>query len=348
MPHAVWCSSLVALLVMACGSRTVAPTEDSPSPSQSPLAAASSPPAATIPPSAACVAQGRVVSTAAELQSALASATPGAQIDLAPGTYAGHFVIKSSGTAAAPSRLCGPRTAILDGGDIASGYTFYLDGASWWVVSGFTVQHGQKGVMTDRASHNVISGLLVQNIGDEGIHLRSGSSDNIIEGVTVRNTGLHDTKFGEGIYVGSAVKNWCVYTSCGPDRSDGNIIRGNDVAHTTAENIDIKEGTTGGTIADNQLSGVGMVASAATAWINVKGNDWLVEGNVGDQSLKDGFQVHEILNGWGRDNVFKGNVATVDGPGYAIYVEHASLGTQVACDNKAIDAGSGLSNVPCT
>ena len=289
-----------------------------------------------------------MVSNATELQSALSSAAPGMRIDLAPGTYSGNFVTKQSGASGTPITLCGPRTAILDGGDISSGYTLYLNGASWWILKGFTVQDGQKGVVTDHAQHNIISGLLVQNIGDEGIHLRSASSNNIVEGVTVRNTGLHDTKYGEGIYVGSAVKNWCLYSDCGPDRSDDNIIRNNTISNTTAENIDIKEGTTGGMIVDNHLSGVGMVASAATAWINVKGNGWTVKGNVGAVSLEDGFQVHQILSGWGLDNVFEANTATVDAPGYGIYVQSSSLGTVVACNNVAINAGSGLSNIPCT
>lgn len=340
----------VGFVLAACSSRGVtvaeSPSASSVSPATSASASASASPGT--PPTIPCAPNGLLVSTSAQLQAVLTSAVPGAHIRVAPGSYAGHFVTKASGTAGAPITLCGSRSAVLDGGGTASGYTLYLDTASWWTLSGFTIEGGQKGVVTDHAQHNVIAGLLVQNIGDEGIHLRSASSDNVVEGVTVRNTGLHDTKFGEGIYVGSAVKNWCKYSACGPDRSDRNVIRDNNVAQTTAENIDIKEGTTGGEILDNQLSGVGMVASAATAWINVKGNDWLVKGNVGIQSLKDGFQVHQILAGWGEGNVFETNTATVDGPGYAIYVERASLGTRVSCDNAAIHAGSGLSNTVCT
>ena len=63
----------------------------------------------------------------------------------------------------------------------------------------------------------------------------------------VRDTGLLRQFYGEGIYVGSAHKNWCKYSDCQPDASDDDIITGNDIADTTAENIDIKEGTTGGT-----------------------------------------------------------------------------------------------------
>ena len=143
-------------------------------------------------------------------------------------------------------------------------------------------------------------------------------------------------------------RNWCTYTACQPDASDRNLIKGNDVSQTTAENIDIKEGTTGGIVDGNHLSGVGMVASAATAWVNVKGNGWTITGNVGERSIGDGFAVHRVQDGWGERNVFRGNHAAVDGPGYGIYVQHSSLATLLTCDNTATGARSGLSNVDCT
>ena len=267
---------------------------------------------------------------------------------MAPGIYSGQFVAEAQGTEASPIFLCGSRDAVLDGGDIKSGYTLYLHGTSYWHLVGFTVQGGQKGVMTDHASHNVISGLYVHDVGDEAIHLRSLSSDNVVEGNTVRRTGLHSSFFGEGIYVGSANKNWCKYSGCTPDMSDRNIIRSNDISETTAENIDIKEGTTGGTIIGNHLSGIGMDPASASAWVNVKGNGWTVVGNVGLTSVKDGFQVHQVYSGWGLDNVFRSNQALVDGPGYGYYVQHTSLGTVLTCDNTATGAARGLSNTQCT
>jgi hypothetical protein len=294
-----------------------------------------------------CPATGEVVAGADQLAQALASAAPGAVIRMASGTYQGHFLAQVSGTSTAPITLCGPRDAVIDGGSTKAGYAVHLAGVSWWRLIGFTVQGGQKGVMTDHATNVLISGLYVHGIGDEAIHLRSASSDNIVENVTIRETGLLTAKFGEGIYVGSAHSNWCQYSGCGPDTSDRNVIRNNDISQTTAENVDVKEGTTGGVVAGNRLSGVGMVASAATAWVNVKGNAWRITGNVGGRSIGDGFQVHQVYPGWGEQNLFRGNQAAVDGPGYGYYVHRDSLGTVLACDNTATGAGSGLSNIRC-
>jgi hypothetical protein len=296
----------------------------------------------------ACPASQRAVSTASQLKHALENARPGQVIVLAPGSYRGQFATSKSGTPDAPITLCGPRGAVLDGGDISRGYTLHLDHASWWRVEGFTVQSGQKGVVTDGASHILIAGLYVHGIGDEGIHLRDFSSDNTVSGNVVRDTGLLEPKFGEGIYVGTAHKNWCRYSGCQPDASDRNVITGNDVADTTAENIDIKEGTTGGKIIGNHLNGTGMVASAATAWINVKGNDWTIEDNTGTDSNKDGLQVHQVYPGWGLGNVFRANKLQVNGSGYGIYVQHKRLNTVVTCNNVVSGAGRGLSNIDCT
>jgi hypothetical protein len=237
---------------------------------------------------------------------------------------------------------------VLDGGDIRHGYVFHLDRASWWRLEGFTVQNGQKGVAADGVTHDLITGLFVHSIGDEGIHLREFSSDNVVSHCVIRQTDLHRAFFGEGIYVGSAHDNWCKYTGCRPDTSNDNVIADNDIADTTAENIDIKEGTTGGTISGNHFDGSGMVASAATAWVNVKGNHWTIVGNYGTNSIGDGFSVHKVYPGWGLGNIFTRNHAAVHGPGYGIYVQSRHLGTIVSCTNVVTSAGAGFSNIACT
>jgi hypothetical protein len=305
--------------------------------------------AAPTPGAAGCpAAGGTAVSSASGLRGALSAARPGEAIVLSPGVYLGDFVVSASGTASAPITLCGPRNAVLRGKSIDSGYAFHLDHASWWRVEGFAVEGGQKGVMADGADHNLLDGLYVHGTGEEAIHLRSFSSDNTISHNVVRDTGLLKQFYGEGIYVGSAHSNWCRYSGCQPDRSDGNVLTGNDIAGTTAENIDVKEGTTGGKIIGNQFNGTGMVESAATGWINVKGNGWTVQDNAGTDSVKNGYQVHQVYPGWGTHNVFIGNRAEVNGPGYGIYVQNKRLQTVVACNNVVTGAGSGFSTIACS
>ncbi|MEU2424514.1 right-handed parallel beta-helix repeat-containing protein [Streptomyces sp. NPDC007851] len=294
-----------------------------------------------------CPAATVTVGDAKSLKRALKQARPGDVIRMLDGVYADRFTAGTPGTADRPIFLCGGPGAVLDAGDVGGGYAFHLDGASHWRLLGFTVRDGQKGVMADRVQGTVIQGLTVENIGDEGIHLRDFSSGNVVEGNTVRDTGKRKEQFGEGIYVGSAQSNWCTVTDCKPDRSDHNVIRGNHVSATTAESVDVKEGTTGGSVIGNTFDGADLSGGHNDSWVDVKGNDWLIKGNVGRHSREDGFQTHRILDGWGTGNVFQANTAQVDGPGYGFHLTPAD-GNKVTCDNKAGDAAKGLANIACS
>ncbi|GAA1799729.1 hypothetical protein HC028_16550 [Planosporangium flavigriseum] len=286
------------------------------------------------------------VSDAKSLETALSGAAPGTSILMEDGVYAGRFEASVSGTAEKPIFLCGSAGAVIDAGDINGGYAFHLNGASYWRLVGFTLRNGQKGLMADRVQRTVIQGLTVEQIGDEGIHLRTFSTDNIVENNTVRKTGLRREKFGEGIYIGSAQSNWCEHSGCNPDQSDRNIIRRNTISETTAEAVDIKEGTSGGTVVGNTFDGSSLSDSAADSWVDVKGNGWLIEGNVGRNSREDGFQTHQILSGWGTDNVFKANTAEVNGAGWGFHFAPAN-GNRVSCDNKVTGAAKGFANITC-
>ena len=284
------------------------------------------------------------VENAMELGDALGAPTPGTVIQLADGVYQGNFVATGDGTADDPIVLCGGSGAVLDGGEVGDGYVLHLDRASHWVLQGFTVQNGQKGVMVDGTTESVIRDLTVTTIGDEAIHLRKFSTDNSVIGNQIRDTGLRKEKFGEGIYIGTAESNWCDISACEPDRSDRNTISGNDIAATTSESIDIKEGTSGGVLSDNTFDGSSI--TGADSWVDVKGNGWVIDGNTGTDSPGDGFQTHEILDGWGTNNVFRNNTATLNGPGmgYSLTPERANV---VECNNTS-DTADTLSNVTCS
>jgi hypothetical protein len=288
------------------------------------------------------------VSTADQLTQALAAAQPGTVIQLADGTYSGNFSGTAVGTADQPVFLCGGSGAVLDGGsrDTSGGYVFHLDNAAYWRLVGFTVQDGQKGVVLDHTDFTVIQGMTVQHLGDEGIHLREFSDDDLVLNNTVTDTGSLNPKFGEGIYIGTAQSNWCTYTACQQDYSNNNVIRGNTISKTTAENVDIKEGTTGGALIGNSFDGSSFSPKGATGWVNAKGNDYLIKGNTGHNSSQDGFQTHQILSGWGQDNVFEGNTAVVNGPGYGFHFTPVN-GNVWTCDNTVQGAGAGNGNIPC-
>ncbi|MDP4509516.1 right-handed parallel beta-helix repeat-containing protein [Nonomuraea turcica] len=273
------------------------------------------------------------VRDAGELAAALEGVEPGAVIKLEPGVYAGRFVAATAGTEAEPIFVCGPSEAIIDGGGVKKGYAFHLKEVSHWRLVGFTVRNSQKGVMADRTSNTIIQGLTVHDIGDEAVHLRNFSSDNTVQFCMIYATGLRREKFGEGVYLGTAESNWDSFSGGQMDRSDRNIVRGN-VIRATAEAIDIKEGTSDGRIIGNIFDGSTLAGSKHNdSWVDVKGNGYLIEGNTGSNTNADGFQTHEIVDGWGTRNVFRANVIHLGNSG-GVGVNDTAGGNTISCDNK--------------
>ncbi|OQP60616.1 coagulation factor 5/8 type domain-containing protein [Niastella vici] len=295
------------------------------------------------------------VSTASQLTSALANALPGDSIVLADGTYSGHFTMAVSGTAAVPIILQGSRNAILDGGDINTGYVLHLK-AAYCTVRGFTVRNGLKGIMTDGTVYNLIDSVRVYNIGEEGIHLRTFSSHNTILRCDISYTGLKTPGYGEGVYMGSAKNNWGTYTGGNPDKSDSNQVLNNHIGpNVAAECIDVKEGTTGGLVSGNYFDASGITgANSADSWLDVKGNYYNIDGNTGynpsGSVLVDGFQVHCVYSGWGNYNVFTNNNCTVNASGYGFNIQLSgsngtTVGNKVYSNNTVTEAVSGVSNI---
>jgi hypothetical protein len=135
-----------------------------------------------------------------------------------------------------------------------------------------------------------------------------------------------------------------------PDQSNYDQALNNSVYNTTAENIDTKEGTTGGIIQGNHLDGTG--STSADSWIDVKGNNYRVEDNVGVhpgvQTPDAGAETFVLYAGYGNGNIFHGNNWNF-APGSARYGFEINGGTGnvVGCDNIATGATS-LANVACT
>jgi len=323
------------------------------------------------------------VASAAQLVSALAAANPGDTIELAAGTYVGAFVITRSGTASQPITLKGPATAVLQN-DKSTGknYGLYLNGASYWVLDGFSVIRSQKGIVTDRSNFNVLQNLSVHDVEDEAVHFRSASSDNTLQHSAIYNTGLVQPEYGEAVYLGSAKSNWGTYTADAntPDLSNRNQVLNNTIGpNVAAEGVDVKEGTSGGLIRGNAFdtSGISGQNNGDSA-IDMKGDQYTVDANTvvntpagpsnctattgwdNKNCLKDGFQLHlNTVNGitYGYNNIFSHNVFDLNttagaagyyalpaGGGYGINVQSGATGTVVCTSNSATHAPAGLSN----
>ncbi|MFC6225926.1 right-handed parallel beta-helix repeat-containing protein [Hymenobacter artigasi] len=299
------------------------------------------------------------VATASQLQAALTYAQPGDVITLADGTYTGQFTVPAgkNGTAASPVMLQGSRSAILQTNIRTSGNAaLFLLGNSYWAFRGFTVTNSKKGIMVDYSSHNLFDNLSIHTIGEEGIHFRRFSTYNVLQNSSIQSTGLVEPGYGEGCYIGSAVSNWPTYTNGDPDKCDYNTVQNTVFGdNIKAENIDIKEGTTGGTISGNTLNGKGLNgANYADSWLDVKGNGYTISGNTGTNGgpvLVDGFQTHVAVAGWGENNTFASNTCAVQAAGYGFNIQTKSgsaLGNKVYASNRVAGAAAGTTNITVT
>lgn len=288
---------------------------------------------------------GEVAQTSAELTRRLEQAQPGDVIALTQRRYVGRFAISARGTTKAPIVLCGETGSILEGPSITTGYTLHLDGAAWITVQDLSITGGQKGLVLDSSDHVTLSELSISDTGQEAVHLRRHSSDNLVSRVSISTTGLSSPEFGEGIYVGSASANWCKLTECEPDRSDRNTIESSKIANTTAEPIDVKEGTTAGVIRDNNLSST---AGRKRSAIDLKGNAWRVTDNRISVLDAPAVSIYSLAPGWGVENIIGANHFELASNGEAVHVPDGNVArqTQVACEQITITTGR-ISDASC-
>lgn len=264
--------------------------------------------------------QSVTVSTGADLLNAMVNATPGTTILVNPGTYkvskttipvdnggigtttsrSFFFYSGANGTASAHIviKSADPNNkAVLDGeGWTNGGYTMYITG-DYWDISDLRITGGAKGLILDNANHCTIKNCEIDTIGQEGLHMRDGSSYTLVDGVHVHDTGMLNDGFGEGIYVGSDNSVW--FEGDGVNTGEKgklykkychhNTIQNCEVGpNITAEPIDVKEGTTYTLIQNNVFRGPGISGNHYAdshidikgCWTEVRNNSFYVDSNV--------------------------------------------------------------------
>ncbi len=289
------------------------------------------------------------VQNAAELQTALNNAQPGDEIVLKSGIYTpsetgpkgANFWSSADGTEDKPITITSENPedmALLYGQNVENGVVLYITG-DYWNIENLSVQNAQKGIILDNSNYSNIYGCEVSETGSEGIHLRDNSSECTVKNCTVTNTGIISPGYGEAIYVGSSESTSGYGYYC-----DNNVISDCILGPgVTAELVDIKEYTTG-TIIENcimygdDISG----ETSANAFLKTKGNKSVIRNNTayqnGNTIIRNAFEVHEIVSGWGYDNEFYGNTCHMDND--SAYVVRVYSGSASASDDVRIPEGN--------
>ena len=255
--------------------------------------------------------------TSDELKAAMNKATTGDQIILAPGEYynnttmgptgsGAYFYSEESGTAASPIiiRSEDPSNPAVIRGSRRDWLTVLKIRGDYWIIKDLKFTFAKNGISLEGSDqtkiincevYNVTKGMLIDNsqkakvidsrlynIGEEGVHLRDGSSDAELDGLVIYDTGVENPRIGEAIYVGSDRKLWKDPSNKTYDEKVNNTkIRNCKLGpNVAAEGIDIKEGTTGTIVEHSFIDATGISGeNSADSFIDVKGAKVVIRYN---------------------------------------------------------------------
>ena len=328
------------------------------------------------------------VSTVADLTSATLGAKAGDTIWVAPGKYelpssncqndkfvnetgrdCGLIWLGADGTKANPVVLAGSDPAHppeIFSSDYKHNYGIHVTG-NYVILKNLKIHSFSKGVVFDNSVGALMEDCEVYHTGNEIVHVRDSSQQVTLNRNFIHGSGYEIAKYGEGIYVGTYNTGWASSqqadrdagfwgTDASQHRYSGYDWRVNDtkitcniVSGTTAENIDVKEGTVRGFVQGNMFIGDSLDYNGEVSYddanIDMKGASWTVTGNYFYNSKKQGlpyynphfnYFVEEVVmpsNGnKAGSNIEKYEKAV----GYVVSVDkYAQNGW---CDNSAIDS----------
>jgi hypothetical protein len=209
-----------------------------------------------------------MVSTSAALQAALMGAKAGDVIVVAPGMYQGTFEGTASGSASAPIVLMGQdptQPPVLS--NPSSLNDLYIHGGSYWQIQNLVLTGGLRGLLFDSVQNSYVCGIEVYAMGQEAIHMRSASSNNVVEGVYVHDTGLQAAGFGEAFYCGSVTGGY-------PPASDNNTIKYSLLGPNIGSKfVNFQPGAAGNVVDSCEFDGTGAKgANAGYSFVSLKGD----------------------------------------------------------------------------
>ena len=197
--------------------------------------------------------------------------------------------------------------------DYTHNYGIHVTG-DYVILKNLKVHTFSKGVMFDNSIGSLMEDCEIYHTGGELVHVRDSSQKITLNRNFIHGSGFEKPRYGEGIYVGTFYTGWASSQQSDRDagfwgtdalqgdakhRYTGYDWRVNDtkitcniIKATTAENIDVKEGTIGGVIQGNMFIGDSMNYNGEVEYddanIDMKGASWTVTGNYFYNSLKEG------------------------------------------------------------
>jgi parallel beta-helix repeat protein len=183
-------------------------------------------------------------------------------------------------------------TVLISGITISKGSSLEIRNCSYIVIEGLTFINSMWGIYVKNSDHIIIRNNEIYNTGQEGAHIGRSSKYVDVTGNKIHNTGQFNSKWGEGIYVGTGSywgRNF-------PDNCEYIWIESNHIYETgNGEGINIKGECFHVTVRNNRIHDIhpGTKEQYNQAGITVEG---------AENSLENNYRLSEKRDVWVENN----------------------------------------------
>ncbi len=236
-----------------------------------------------------------VVESGDDLNSILNSTIEGDTVIIQKGEFTAVSLVNKSFSAEKPlvvkANLAG--SVIIKGNTVARGSSLEIKNCSFVVISGLTFTNSMWGIYVKNSDHIILKNNEIYETGQEGCHIGRSSKYVDVIGNKIHHTGLFNSKWAEGVYVGSG--------SYGggnrfPDNCEYIWIEGNHIYETgNAEGINVKGESFHVTVRNNKIHDIhpGTSVQHNEAAITVEGTE---------NSIKNSYRISEKRDVWVENN----------------------------------------------
>jgi parallel beta-helix repeat protein len=175
-------------------------------------------------------------------------------------------------------RAFDPGTVNISGDTTSQGTSLEIIGCSYVKMEGLALINSKYGIYVKGSDHIIIKNCEVYNTGQEAIHIGRSSKYVDVTGNKIHNTGQFNSKWAEGVYVGSGS-----YSGSGfPDNCEYIWIENNHIYETgNAEGVNVKGESFHVTVINNRIHDIhpGTSVQYNQAGITVEGAASSLENN---------------------------------------------------------------------
>lgn len=183
-------------------------------------------------------------------------------------------------------------TVFISGNTISKGSSLEIRNCKYIVIEGLTFINSMWGIYVKNSDHIIIRYNEIYNTGQEGAHIGRSSKYVDVAGNKIHNTGQFNSKWGEGIYVGSG----SYWGNNFPDNCEYIWIEDNNIYETgNGEGINIKGESFHITVRNNKIHDIhpGTREQYNQAGITVEG---------AENSLENNYRLSEKRDVWVENN----------------------------------------------